>query len=118
MKVADLAGAQLDYWTAKAEGFDAQLLHACGMDYCRVDIPYQDYIHYQPTHNWVEAGRILESRNYTLYPRFSGADSKAVIWLAEAQMTKDFAGMTTDESPLVAVCRLRVHEVFGFEVQA
>ena len=49
------------------------------------------------------------------YPRWR--EDGALEWLAEAQMNPDVHGMFIDESPKVAICRLRVAEAFGHEVK-
>lgn len=116
MRVDDLAGAQLDHFVALAEGLDSALIHANGMDYCRVDIPYQGHMVYVPTQNWTLLGPILERQHYLIYPRAAEPGSKEVIWLAEAQLNPKFHGMYIDASPEIALCRLRVAEAFGEEV--
>ncbi|GGD63258.1 phage protein NinX family protein [Caballeronia grimmiae] len=115
MNVAQLSGAQLDYWVAKAEGLEAQVKHACGMDWCQVDVQYAGFIQYQPSENWHIAAPIMERQKYVVYP-MPRVDGK-LEWLAEAGLNPIFHGMFTDESPKVAICRLRVAEAFGHEVR-
>jgi hypothetical protein len=110
MNVAQLTGALLDYWTAKAEGLSPELKHACGADYCLVG-----ELEYRPSDNWHIAAPIAERQRYVTYPRVR--DDGKLEWLAESQMNPDFHGIMVDESPKVAICRLRVAEAFGYEVQ-
>lgn len=114
MRVEELSGAWLDYWTARAEGMEADIQRACGMDWCRIDVQSIGYLQYQPSDNWHIAAPIAERQRYVTYPRLR-EDGK-LEWLAEAQLNPDFHGMCVDESPKVAVCRLRVMEVFGEDV--
>jgi hypothetical protein len=118
MLVDNLHGAQLDHFVALAEGLDSALIHANGMDYCRVDIPYQGHMVYVPTQNWTLLGPILKRQRYLLYPRAAEPGSQEVVWLAEAQLNSRFNGMYADASPELAICRLRVAEAFGQEVSA
>lgn len=118
MRVDDLCGAQLDYMVGRAEGLNVSLVRANGMAYCRMDLPYEGYSVYVPTHNWQLLGPMMLRQNYLLYPRAAGPGSKDVIWLAEAQMNPTFHGMYIDARAELALCRLRVAEAFGEEVAA
>ncbi len=110
MNVAQLTGAQLDYWTAKAEGHSPELKHACGADYCLVG-----ELEYRPSDNWHIAAPIVERQMYVVYPVLRS--ERKLEWVAEAGLNPHFYGTFVDESPKVAICRLRVAEVFGYEVQ-
>ncbi|MDR5776270.1 MULTISPECIES: phage protein NinX family protein [unclassified Caballeronia] len=114
MNVDQLTGAQLDYWVARAEGMQAEVKHACGADWCQIDVQHVGYLQYQPSENWHITAPIAERQRYLTYPRLR-EDGK-LEWLAEAHLNPDFHGMCTDESPKVAICRLRVAEKFGYEV--
>lgn len=116
MRVDDLSGAELDLWVGRAEGHNVSLVSACGMSYCRIDVPYEGYTVYVPTHNWQLLGPIMVRQNYLLYPRAAEPGSKDVIWLAEAQLNPHFHGMYIDARPELALCRLRVAERYGEEV--
>lgn len=115
MNVHQLNGAQLDYWVARAEGMEADIQRACGMDWCRIDVQSIGHLQYQPSDNWHIAAPIAERQRYVTYPRLR-EDGK-LEWLAEAQLNPDFHGICAHESPKVAICRLRVMEVFGEDVQ-
>lgn len=116
MRVDDLAGAILDYWVGRAEGLAVSLLSGNGMSYCRLDVPYEGYSVYVPTHNWQLLGPILKRQNYLLYPRRDASTGERV-WLAEVQMNPLFHGMYIDPEPELALCRLRVAEAFGEAVE-
>jgi hypothetical protein len=113
MNVSQLSGAQLDYWTARAEGMQAEVKRACGMDWCQIDVEHIGYLQYQPSENWHLTAPIAERGRYVTYPRYR-EDGK-LEWLAEAQLNPNYHGIMVDESPKVAICRLRVAEVFGEE---
>lgn len=114
MKIDELKGAELDYWVALAEGFPAELCRMHGQNYCRIDVIPSGYQVYEPTSNSQLAGDIAFRRHYTLYPRPLAARGQLrTEWLAEAQMNPRYHGMFADESPRVAICRLRVAEAFA-----
>jgi Protein of unknown function (DUF2591) len=115
MRVDDLAGAQLDYYVARAEGLPADLIRANGLAYCRIDVPYQGHQLYVPTHNWQLLGPIMVRQRYLLYPRLD-AETGKTVWLAEAQLNFRFHGMYIADEPELALCRLRVAESFGENV--
>lgn len=112
MNPKDLKGAELDYWTALAEGYDAKLITMYSQSYCRIDIHGTGYAVYEPSVNTKLAADIAFKRLYTLYPHpcLNEMGVQKPIWLAEAQFNKRFHGMQTDESPHVAICRLCVEE--------
>ncbi|BBP99102.1 hypothetical protein BSFA1_42310 [Burkholderia sp. SFA1] len=114
MNVAQLSGVWLDFWTAKAEGLEPQVKSACGMDWCQVEVQSVGSIQYQPSGNLDIVAPIAVRQRYVTYPRLR--DDGKLEWLAEAQLNANFHGVFVDESLMVAVCRLRIAEVFGYEV--
>lgn len=116
MEIDKLCGAELDYWVAKAEGFNPELRHLYGQSYCRIDVQESaGYVIYQPTDNTKLAADIAFRQSYTLYPH-PCCDEKGEtqkLWLAEAQWNKSFHGTFVDASPRVAICRLRVAEAIA-----
>lgn len=115
MKTAELDGALLDYWTARAEGFDAEVVQLYGWRYCRIDAYGVGWRVYEPSGSALLAGDIMRRRLFTVYP-LKEADNHGIkrdTWLAEAQQNPIFHGLHRGESPWVAVCRLRVAEAFG-----
>ena len=115
MNLDMLAGAELDYWVARAEGYRADIFELYGRQCCRVDVLDTGWGMYEPTENSKLIGDILFKRKYTLYPHpmNDGQGVLKTIWLAEAQMNRHFHGMYTDEQPRVAICRLRVAEAIA-----
>jgi hypothetical protein len=116
MEIDKLVGAELDFWTAKAEGLDAELKSLYCQSYCKIAVhDSHGYVVYEPTQNSKLAAEIAFRQCYTLYPHPSLDDRGATrkLWLAEAQWNKTFHGTYVDESPLVAICRLRVAEAIA-----
>ncbi|MDQ0040803.1 phage protein NinX family protein [Variovorax boronicumulans] len=55
MNTADLSGAELDYWTARADGKHPVISSLAGKLVCLVDgLPYA------PSSNWQQAGLLIE----------------------------------------------------------
>lgn len=114
MNIVELTGADLDYWAARAEGYAAELVELYGWRYCRIDVYGVGWRQYEPTQNEGLAARLMHSRFYTIGP--APFDEKLQVggaqrmWMAEAQMSPLFSGLQIDESPWVAICRLRVEE--------
>ncbi|BCQ23140.1 DUF2591 family protein [Caballeronia sp. NK8] len=114
MNVDQLSGAWLDYWTARAEGLQAEVKRACGADWCEMNVERIGPLQYQPSGNLSISAPIALRQRYLTYPRLR--DNGELEWLAEAQLNPDFHGIFVDESLTVAICRLRVAEAFGYEV--
>ncbi|WP_187617465.1 DUF2591 family protein [Paraburkholderia sp. UCT2] len=117
MNVVELTGADLDYWVARAEGYDAEVIAMHGWRYCRIDVPYHGYQVYGPTQNELLAARIMQKHFYTVGPapledqkKHGGA---LRVWMAEAQMNPSFHDLFMDDSPWIAICRLRVAEALS-----
>ncbi len=115
MNANELNGAELDYWTALAEGHRAELRGMYGQKYCRIDVAYDGFHVYAPTGNSAIAAEIAFKQAYTLYPHpcLNDRGTQETIWLAEAQMNRRFHGMHADVDPRVAICRLRVSEAIA-----
>lgn len=115
MNIEQLVGADLDYWTARAEGHQADLCALHGLRYCRVDVYPDGHKFYQPSENWLLAAEISRRRRYTQYPRQdrTAEDSRQWVWLVEAQQSPQFQGQFVDVDPRVAICRLRVAEAIA-----
>ncbi|NUX55937.1 hypothetical protein [Paraburkholderia youngii] len=114
MKMESLSGADLDYWTARSLGYDAEIVAMYGWRYCRIDVYGVGWRPYEPTQNELLAARIFSDRFYTVGPapiadqREHGAAGR--VWMAEAQMYPAFNGLQMGDTPWVAICRLRVAE--------
>src|SRR5580692_6803317 len=117
MTVIDLSGADLDCCAARAEGYVAEVVELYGWRYCRIDVYGVGWRQYEPTQNEMLAARLQFSRFYTVGPApviaSSGVGGARRMWMAEAQMNPSFHGLQIAESPLVAICRLRVEEEFS-----
>jgi hypothetical protein len=116
VNIAELSGAALDCWVARAEGFKAEVVKANGLEYCRIDVETVGHQFYQPTQNPTITAPIQFRQCYTLYPLDEISSKRAGtrrVWIAEAQMNPEFHDMYRDEQPMVAVCRLRVAEALA-----
>ncbi|MBN3848161.1 DUF2591 domain-containing protein [Paraburkholderia sp. Ac-20342] len=116
MNIDELKGAELDFWVAKARGFEAEVRSMYGQSYCRIDVHGGGYQIYEPTSNVLLAGAIAFERHYTVFPRrdaCAGGVPPVWIWLAEAQQNPNFHGLFCDASPNVAICRLCVAEAIA-----
>ena len=113
MRVADLLGADLDYWVAKA--------WMDGASYVTVDASYVRDFDFHPSENWAQAGPIIERERIHLEP-FPGGDEYPE-WLAFEQ--SDGWGEPLADSPrrqygdtaLIAAMRAYVASKFGEEVE-
>lgn len=123
MRTADLTGALLDYWTARAEGVPADQLeirdaqrpddpHAPKQFCVRLGHPINtrdmriDY-----STNWALAGPLLEKHGIDLENCVDPVRWRAVAWAN---------GCWTDaegDTPLIAICRAVVRAAFGDEVE-
>lgn len=115
MRVSELAGAQLDYWVAKAAGVDAVMSdpHRNGSRnmvtfYCRDHDGHLDGRSYKPSEHWSDGGEIIEDNAIGFHP-ISDAE-----WMAEEHIT---ACTGRGPTPLVAAMRAYVTSKFGDEVQ-
>lgn len=118
MKVSELTGAQLDYWTARAEGIPAEQLTIrrvqrsteCHVvrEWVRNDpIIGRDIVVLAPSTNWGQAGPLVEKHRVDLY------------WIAGHSGCGAFIGSDDGhgDTPLQAICRAVVRAAFGDEVE-
>lgn len=137
MKVSELSGAELDYWVAKVEGYNAQLSKTCPVaDYavyedsisCWIESPIDEddpsegnyWELYEPSWMWHTGGLLIEK--YEI--RISCADNKK--WWAERRIGKDGetqfctsfyrAVVEQGSTPLIAAMRCLVASKYGDEV--
>jgi hypothetical protein len=115
VNIDQLGGADLDYWTARAEGHTAELISMHGLSCCRIDVYGVGYQVYQPTENWLLAGEIARRRHYTQYPRRDRTRGGGAqwVWLVETQQNPNFHAQFVDPEPRIAICRLRVAEALA-----
>jgi len=123
MKTAELAGALLDYWVARAEGWTFGPQHK--ILECDVwrdadgrivgTIPASAY---QPSREWVNGGPIIERERLIIQPRntdWAVCDTDpAKGYLYELNEVARFG--STGPTPLVAAMRAYVTSKFGDEV--
>lgn len=115
-KVAELTGAELDYWVARAEGYKPFFtkLTEQGNRICTISVQ-GDYggelaRFYRPSTDWAQGGPLIERHAHMLH-HFELEQSG---WLASAGSPK--VGKAQGDTPLVAICRAFVRSVFGDEV--
>lgn len=119
MKVADLAGAQLDYWTARAEGIPADTLifytgafH--GEEICaRQDGGFPVPLRYSA--DWNQGGPIIERERITIHCAEAG---RWGAWIKNPDPSAwAHKGDGEGEAPLIAAMRAYVASKFGDEVR-
>lgn len=122
MKTAELTGAQLDYWVARAEGIPAEQLEI------RI-VPRTDWLHvvrmvpvsalgYPELHQvaggvmrysteWAQGGPLIEKREIDLTYETDG--QRRIAWCGPTHSYGD--------TPLQAICRAVVRAEFGDDVE-
>lgn len=116
MKVRELCGAELDYWTAKAVNLDVTMSigFVCFLDTtprCRdYGIPSIGVFDWNPSSNWQLCGEFIEKFNISLkYCHNDAADPP--FWVAMIELSS-----VGSLKPQEAICRVVVTSVFGDEV--
>lgn len=104
MKVAELQGAELDYWVAKAERFEAEIFR--GYCFARSGLE-PGKPNWTPSTDWKQAGPIIEREQIWLFWNGNGTCTASV-----REHVSAFDGPT----PLVAAMRAYVASKFGDEV--
>lgn len=108
MNPAELTGAQLDYWVAKAEGFMRPRIEG---DACVVDLP--DGHPFAPSFDWNIGGPIIEREKLLIQPKLENGDwygtwrSVCLNW--DGRTHADVTGPT----PLIAAMRCYVASTIG-----
>lgn len=120
MKVSELTGAQLDYWTARAEGFTVEDFTFQTVP-CKVIYNVEELVgyiggfldpQYMPSKDWVQGGPLLSK-----LPRVRlqhNEDGWSVQWFPDNVAIPCYAYGSTE---LQAICRAVVRSVFGDEVK-
>ncbi len=115
MKTSELEGTELDYWVAKAQGWE--LIDFLGDGEMYWNDPHSTYIKrkcgYHPTTNWAQCGELLEKFEMHLF-RPSRWSPKNDIWGAMTNVHVDAVGEGHDQK--TAICRAVVASKFGEEV--
>lgn len=110
MKVAELTGALLDYWTARASG---ELMPRIQDDECLVRGESFGYISYQSSTDWKLAGPIIEREGIDL----TSPDDGAILWWAHCwDDVLQENWMASGETPLIAAMRAYVGKAFAGRV--
>jgi hypothetical protein len=123
MKVAELEGALLDYWVAKAEELTEPFIYDGSCQYWVSDSDENDdrsSVRFHPSRDWAQGGQIIERESINIL-RFDDPKEPwaAVIyqsaehWIDTSWFDIDWHGAT----PLVAAMRCYVASKFGEEVQ-
>lgn len=120
-RVADLEGAELDYWVAKAEQMRSVHGYLDG-DYCLIEAvaeiegygPGIDPVAlvWMPSADWIQGGPIIERERITV----EWADAGRGAWHAYIRDDEDHPGFY-GSTPLVAAMRAFVASEFGATVQ-
>lgn len=114
--VSELAGAELDYWVARSQGWEFGPPHKVyGWDVWRFHgaitgiIPAQAY---KPHEDWSQGGPLIEKHRICLTP--ASTPKYRGQWAASARM--DSSDVTYAPTPLIAAMRVLVASVYGAEV--
>lgn len=106
IKVSELTGALLDYWVARAEGLEMEML--CGHCCTPVSRHHDEiqYEMYRPSTDWGQGGPLIDKYGLTVEPY-------PPAWWANEPDESAVMG----EDPLQAICRAVVRAAFGDEVE-
>ncbi|WP_186140063.1 phage protein NinX family protein [Burkholderia gladioli] len=123
MKVADLAGAELDYWVARAEGYPLSCDWSQG-DYILIGTGAGDLEQFAPSTDWADGGPIIGREQISIW-RYDWTVSDPInTWFAATNgvhgwddgsivgVGKESCG----ETALIAAMRAYVASRFGDEV--
>ena len=109
MKITDLTNEQLDYWTAKAQGWELDENPNGATNWVRDDEWMRKYS-YTPSTNWQQAGELVEKFKLTLL-----YNELKEEWIAD-----EFSSFGDDEqradSPRKAICMACIASVYGEEI--
>ena len=114
MKVAELQGAMLDYWVAKAEGVNAYIFAGK----CFIKAPERDLVKhyhgdYSPSSDWSQGGPLVMNERISV----SAPGPMGGMWSAMID-TGSFGGSKfwCADEPLIAAMRCLVASKYGEEV--
>lgn len=111
MKTAELTGALLDYWVARAEGVPATQLFFYQTPYTIETVCGRHVLNNFPvavrySTDWAQGGPLIEKYNLDMFE----VDD---IWSSSVFEQPDIDG----DTPLQAICRAVVRAAFGDEVE-
>lgn len=113
MKVAELEGAELDYWVARAEELPVVILELGDGDFeCYPDdAPLSAGYHYKFSRSWEEGGPIAHRELIGFHPMSDGKQ-----WLATDYQIRQPHAYGQGPTPLIAAMRCYVAMKFGDDV--
>jgi hypothetical protein len=130
MKVAELSGAQLDYWAAKCMGFECVLEDGACLVVQRIEIWHErdgvkirggfreSAAPFMPSTDWSQGGPIIDRERIKLTPPKEDDGSWAAqIWRPGYESAKTVSGSGRGHTPLIAAMRAFVASKFGDEVE-
>lgn len=120
MKVADLIGAQLDYWVCKGEGLNVivAMRENCGdtePSCLEVNDRGVRILRHSPSTTWAEGGSIIDRVPFGIFERVDGGWA-AGIYRPQAGMRDLCIAYQTGDTLLIAAMRAYVASKFGEEV--
>ena len=118
MRAAELIGAPLDEWVAKAEGHQGVQVGSRFIVHTRADgFRFADPgagMHFAPSKQWQQGGPIIAREKLMIEPKLERGGDFYGTWRAVAL---SFVGRTHSDvngpSPLIAAMRCYVQSVFG-----
>lgn len=117
MNIADVQGAQLDYWVARA----AELISGREM-WIKEDTGVEGYwlrgVLFSPSTNWAHGGPIIEQERIAIWPG-TEAQPFSNIWtagIADADGTFRESDEHLGATPLIAAMRAYVASKLGHEI--
>ena len=114
IKVSTLAGPQLDYWVAKAEGKEVLIAGGMAQILYRVEQGVECYQVYSPSTDWSQGGPIIERERYSFATIGTGMPdengNKPIVCIGRESKA------TEGKTHLVAAMRCYVTSKFGEEV--
>jgi hypothetical protein len=126
LKTAELTGAMLDYWVAKAEGHaEVELTgHSAGgnvkRQFCEVVLPGEDgqeyWTEYDPSKDWARGGPIIEREKISVIQERYGNDEWEAGRVRETGEHHYTENAMFGPTPLIAAMRAFVASKFGDEV--
>lgn len=117
MRVADLVGAQLDYWVARALGFESVRALETGSDLCIIECDGYQTKEWKPSMDWEQAGPIIARERITIVA--SSEEWTACYTNGSVSLDLDATATLQQEgpTPLIAAMRAYVASRCGEEVE-
>ena len=132
MKTAELTGALLDYWTARAEGVPAEQLEirpvqrpdtrtpdtiCVRRNPVRDPIIGHDEVRMQYSTSWHHGGPLFERHGMGVVKFYEPVDGPIAVGFEWAALSLDDKHREDGPTPLIAICRAVVRAAFGDEVE-